>query len=109
MKDRKLDGVRRDAETLAKLVGLTVAFNSEEWDATRQVYRKLYAVKGISGVELEYDPVPYVILQFLDGTVKRVFSIGEFEKFIGRVDEYGSISEYLSDRGFSLFNLCFQD
>ena len=73
MKDRKLDGVRRDAETLAKLVGLTVAFNSEEWDATRQVYRK------------------------------------QFEKFIGKVDEYGSISEYLSDRGFSLFNLCFQD
>ena len=103
MKDN-LD-IRKDAEKLAKLIGLTVVSKEECWDAPRQRFRKFYSIKEISCVELELDPTPNICLKFSDGTCHIICSLGEFDKYTAKIDEYGSILEYLTCVGFSTLAL----
>lgn len=99
MKDNK--DIRKDAEKLSKLIGLTVVSKEESWDETRKRFRKFYSIKKISCVELELDPVPNISLGFSDGTGRIICSLGEFEKYTAKIDEYGSILEYLTCVGFT--------
>jgi len=103
MKDNK--DIRKDAEKLSKLIGLTVVSKEECWDETRKMFRKFYSIKGISCVELEIEPRPHIYLKFTDGTGRIICSLGEFEKYTAKIDEYGSILEYLTCVGFSTLDL----
>ena len=95
---------RRDAETLEKLVGKTVVQLMEQWDEFRKLFRKYYDIKKISSVELEIDPIRCVWLKFSDGTSQSVLNMDQLDKFDCKIGDYGSIREYLEDKGFAAFD-----
>lgn len=93
-----------DVETLSRLVGTAVAKWTTRWDEERRLFREFYDIKRISGVELETSPRKMVVLKFEDGEKDFILNLDQTSKYIGRIGEYGSIQEYLLDRGFSHFD-----
>ena len=94
----------KDAETLAKLIGKKVVHLTRAWDEERRVFRKFYDIREISSVELECEPHKAIVLRFTNGDPRTFMNLDQFEDYICKVDDYGSIKEYLKARGFSTFN-----
>ena len=94
----------RDAETLAKLIGKKVVHLRSTWDEERRTFRKFYEIREISSVELECEPHRAIILRFTNGDPLVFLNLDQFDDYICKVDEYGSIREYLEAKGFSAFN-----
>ena len=95
--------LQKDAELLDKLVGKTVVHLCNEWCVERRVFRKFYAINKISSVELEIEPHKAIILNFTDGHLKMFLNLDQFDDYLCKIDDYGSIKEYLLDNGFSAF------
>ena len=93
-----------NVETLSKLVGMTVAKWTRAWDEERKLVRDFCDIKKISGVELEIEPKKLVVLKFSDNTREYMLNLDQFSKYIGKIDKYGSIKEYLESNGLSVFN-----
>jgi hypothetical protein len=96
--------LQRDSELLGKLVGKTIIQLKSEWDENRMTFRKFYDIKEISSVELECEPDRAIVLKFTNGDPIVFKNLDQFEDYICKVDDYGSIKEYLKTRGFSTFN-----
>ena len=96
--------LQKDAETLAKLIGKPIVHLTNEWDVNRNVYRKFYDIKEISSVELECEPHKAIILNFTKGNPIMFLNLEQFEEYYCKIDEYGSIQEYLKAMGFSAFD-----
>ena len=96
--------LQKDAETLAKLIGKKVVHLTSKWDEERRTFRKFYEIREVSGVELECEPHKAIILRFTNGDPLVFMNLDQFDDYICKVDEYGSIREYLEAKGFSAFN-----
>ena len=96
--------LEKDAETLAKLIGKKVVHLRSAWDEERLTFRKFYEIREISGVELECEPHRAIVLRFSNGDPLVFMNLDQFDDYICKVDNYGSIKEYLEARGFSAFN-----
>ena len=96
--------LQNDAELLAKLVGKTVVHLSNEWCAERVKFRKFYSIRRISSVELELEPHKAIVMRFCDESKPIMFlNLDQFDNYFCKIDDYGSIKEYLEDNGFSAF------
>ena len=96
--------LEKDAETLAKLIGKKVVHLTSKWDEERRTFRKFYDIREISSVELECEPHKAIILRFTNGDPLVFMNLDQFDDYICKVDDYGSIGEYLEAKGFSAFN-----
>ena len=96
--------VLKCAELLSKLVGLTVIEQILVNNTNQQPSSKSYEIKKISKVEMQYYPYPFIDITYMDGLCERFTSLEQFTKLNGKVGDYGSISEYLDDNDFHLFD-----
>lgn len=96
--------LEKDAETLAKLIGKKIVHLRSAWDEERLTFRKFYDIREISSVELECEPHRAIVLRFSNGDPLVFMNLDQFEDYICKVDDYGSIKEYLKAKGFSAFN-----
>jgi hypothetical protein len=96
--------IEKDAETLAKLIGKKVIHLRSAWDEERKTFRKFYEIREISGVELECEPHRAIVLRFSNGDPLMFLNLDQLEDYSCKVDEYGSIREYLKAKEFSAFN-----
>lgn len=94
----------RDAETLAKLIGKKVVHLRSAWDEERKTFRKFYEIREISSVELECEPHKAIVLRFTNGDPLMFLNLDQFDDYSCKVDDYGSIKEYLQAKEFSTFN-----
>lgn len=92
------------AELLSKLVGITVLTKDVQYSNGKTPISMSYQIMKISKIEIQYHPTICVYITFFDGRCELITEMSQFDGLIGKVGDYGSISEYLIDNNFNLFS-----